>query len=214
VVKPVSWKLLIMLGLFMGMSVFFTSSIALTQNSESQQPNVVATTDVATTSAATKQQRLEKKVIALRLNKGSWSDPYNDALWQGVANALRDMPLSQGAFDVVLYSEASPLSKDVDLVLTTGSDVVAQLETDARNHPGTQFVALDSPPSTKTISNLHTVDFEEYEVSYLMGYLAGTLSQTGHTGFVGDTETSDRLANQAAFSQGLVAACLLPMQTS
>jgi basic membrane protein A and related proteins len=206
VVKPVAWKLLIMLGLFMSMSVFFTSSIAFTQNSESQQPEVVATTNVATPSPPTGQQRLEKKVIGLRLGKGTWSDPYNNALWQGVANALHDLPLSQGAFDIVLYDEASPLSKDVDLVLTAQSDVVAQLETDAKNHPDTQFVALDTPPSSTTLNNFHTIDFEEYEVSYLMGYLAGILSQTGHIGFVGDTATAG-IASQAAFSQGLLAAC-------
>lgn len=189
-----------MLGLLIVLSVLVTSSMAFTQgSSESASETTVAM--VSPTVATPARQQIPKKVIGLRFNKGGWSDPQNDALWQGVSNALRETP--SGAFEVVLLSETSPLVNDLDLVLSTNR----QLEPTVNHYPHTQFVVLDvnNAPTTPS-STLQTVTFEEHEISYLLGYLAGTLSQTGQVGFVG-SKTPEGLANGEAFAQGLLSAC-------
>ncbi len=214
VLKVAAWSLLMLLGLFMIVSAFTGMNVALTQsnvnNSETTSVVIVASAQVPTTVPSP-----DKTIIGLRLNVGGWSDPANNALWQGVANALRDTPAA--TFEVVLYDEASALAPDVNLVFTTGVSR-EQLERDSEQHPDTRFVSLvvtdpditNNPAnrtSTKTLKNVFEVTFEEHETSYLLGYLAGTLSQTGQVGFVGDTQTPRTVANQAAFLQGLVAAC-------
>jgi basic membrane protein A and related proteins len=169
---------------------------------------VVENTVSATASATANKNG----VIALRLAKGSWSDAYNDALWEGMSNALREVQRSD--IKVVMYGETSVLSEDTALVLSAGNADSLRQVAEVNRYSATHFVILDGGSENQRVStshsqpNLQSVTFDEHEVSYLLGYLAGTLSQTGILGFVGDTKTPETLANQAAFSQGLFAACL------
>jgi basic membrane protein A and related proteins len=194
-----------LLGLFMILSALTGMNVAFTQSNA----NKTETTTVAITPAdnvTDTVQPVNKRVIGLRLSQGSWSDPYNDALWQGVTNALRDTP--EANFEILLFDETSSLTNDVELVFATENVSRERLERDARTHPDTHFIVLDNDKALATpLNNLHTITFEEHETSYLLGYLAGTLSQTGHIGFVGATKTTLEVANQAAFAQGLLAAC-------
>jgi basic membrane protein A and related proteins len=145
---------------------------------------------------------LPDRVIALRLEKG-WSSPYSKALWEGTSNALREAQATD--IDVVVYDDKQPLEGDADLVLATGEMGLERIRADSSTHPNTRFVVFDSPSSTLT-SNVRSISFEEHEVSYLLGYLAASLSQTGVLGFVGDN-TKNALVNQAAFYQGMMMAC-------
>jgi basic membrane protein A and related proteins len=196
----VIWSLLLTLGLFMILSALTGVNVALTQTTPRADASAPPdTTVIVAAPLAT------KRVIGLRLGAGGWSEPYNNALWQGVTNALRETP--SAPFEVVLYDKTSPLSVDVDLLLTAGPDQ-SKLRADAKTYPTTQFVVLDNGNNrTGNTPNLHDITFEESQASYLLGYLAGTLSQTGVVGFVSGTKTEGTLANEAAFAQGLLAAC-------
>jgi basic membrane protein A and related proteins len=143
------------------------------------------------------------RVIALRLEKG-WSSPYSKALWEGISNALSEVQASD--IDVVVYDDTQPLISGAGLVLATGEKGLERIQEDSSNHPNTRFVVLGSSNGSTLRSNVKSISFEEHEVSYLLGYLAGSLSQTGVLGFVGD-DTKNALTNQAAFYQGIQMSC-------
>jgi basic membrane protein A and related proteins len=138
------------------------------------------------------------RVIALRVGR-TWSSPYSKALWEGTANALRETQVSD--VDVVVYDSEQSLDQ-AGLVLATELDRVGL---DSSQHPNTRFVIFDSQMSTRA-SNVKSITFEEHEVSYLLGYLAGSLSQTGVLGFVGD-DSDNASINEAAFYQGIQMSC-------
>jgi basic membrane protein A and related proteins len=71
--------------------------------------------------------------------------------------------------------------------------------------PNTHILLIDGVVDDAT--NVTSVLFREYEVSYLLGYLAGTLTQTGTLGFIGETPSAKTLANASTFNQGVKAAC-------
>lgn len=197
------------LGVFMIVSALTGVNVALMQDTPSDTTNVVAT--VANAVPATTLGDT-KHVVGIRLSAGGWSNSYNDALWQGVTNALRETPFTPS--EIVLFDETSTPSSDVNLLFTAApTDTTAanttHLIANAKSRPATQFVVVDSSTATSTLPNLHEISFEESQASYLLGYVAGTLTQTGQVGFIGDTQTARTLANQAAFSQGLKAACSL-----
>jgi basic membrane protein A and related proteins len=178
--------------------------LGLTQTSQGSAETTTLAM-VSPTPAPSARPALPKHVIGLRLNEGGWTTPDNNGLWQGVGNVLRETP--SGSFEIVLYDEDSPLASDMDLVLTTLPALNQQVETTLRQHPRTHFVVFDTVNTLPmTFPTLHQVTFEEHEVSYLLGYMAGTLSQTGQVGFV-ISEAPKALANGAAFAQGLLAAC-------
>jgi basic membrane protein A and related proteins len=190
--KVIGWSFLALLGMFVIVSALTGMNVALTQTSELPE------------AAPLPSSVLPKQVIALRLPEGNWSDPYSEALWQGVTHALRET--SSENVDVVLYNETSPLANDVDMVLAAGSALETHVTKDALAHPEKNFVMFSAQPLAGP-SNLHRVTFEDHEATYLLGYLAGTLSQTRFAAFIADTQNADTLERQAAFSQGLLAAC-------
>jgi basic membrane protein A and related proteins len=143
------------------------------------------------------------RVIALRL-ENTWSSPYSKALWEGTSNAIREVQATD--VDVVIYDDTQPLDSDAGLVLATGERGLERLQEDSSTHPNTRFVVFDSPNESTLGSNVKSISFEEHEVSYLLGYLAGSLSQTGILGFVGD-DTKNALITQAAFYQGIQMSC-------
>jgi basic membrane protein A and related proteins len=165
-------------------------------------PAKVAFANAATTNAA-RAVKTPDAVIALRFAEGGWKNSDNNALWEGTLKALREA--QNDAVDVLVYDAKSPLPVAANLVLATG-EAYESIQTQAQHHPDVQFVLLDSP-STLRHNNLKTVTFEDLEISYLLGYLAGSLSQTGILGFVGDT-SAKTLSKQAAFYQGVRAKSL------
>jgi basic membrane protein A and related proteins len=164
-------------------------------------PAKVAFANAATTNAA-RAVKTPDAVIALRFAEGGWKNSDNNALWEGTLKALREA--QSDAVDVIVYDAKSPLPVAANLVLATG-EAYESIQTQAQHHPDVQFVLLDSP-STLRRNNLKTVTFADLEISYLLGYLAGSLSQTGILGFVGDSSVKT-LSKQAAFYQGVMMAC-------
>lgn len=175
------------------------------EDAQVETSSTPTTEQIAETSSSQETSEVETlpdRVIALRL-ENTWSSPYSKALWEGTSNALREAQASD--VDVVIYDDKQSLA-NAGLVLATGEIGLERIRADSSTHPNTHFVVFDSPNLSIRASNLKSIAFEEYGVSYLLGYLAGSLSQTGVLGFVGD-DTKNALINEAAFYQGMMMAC-------
>jgi basic membrane protein A and related proteins len=163
-----------------------------------QLPESVSTRKTPTVNTEVSSDR----VIALHLEH-SWSSSYSQALWEGASNALRETRVSN--VDVVVYDGGQSLDNG-GLILATGETGLERIRVSLGQHPDTHFVIFDSPNVSPRASNIKRITFEEHEVSYLLGYLAGSLSQTGVLGFIGD-DTHNALVNETAFYQGIMMSC-------
>ena len=73
-----------------------------------------------------------------------------------------------------------------DLVIGVGPGMAAALRDVAEEHPETQFAILDFDyPLDERLPNIQGIVFNESEVGYVAGYLAGLVSETGAVAVLG-----------------------------
>lgn len=94
-----------------------------------------------------------------------------------------------------------------DLVIGVGFMLENAIETAAKQNPQSKFLLIDSPlldakGTPYTLPNVKTVVFKEEEGSFLVGALAGLVSQSGKLGFVGGMEIPLIKKFEAGFKAG------------
>jgi basic membrane protein A len=149
-------------------------------------------------------------VVGIHFDQGDWSTPgFNQDVWDGVTAATRD--LTDSTFDILLFrnrlnsqGQLQDLPSDIDMMIVAGSTQQTFAQAASTALPNTHILLIDAVVDT---SNVTSVLFREYEVSYLLGFLAGNLTQTGTVGFIGETRNAKTLANASTFNQGVMAAC-------
>lgn len=91
-----------------------------------------------------------------------------------------------------------------DLIVAPGfaqTDAIAAI---SQEFPDTNFVLIDSVTEQPNVRN---VVFKEHEGSYLVGFIAGSLSQTGTVGFVGGMDIPLIHKFNLGYEEGVKAAC-------
>ena len=149
-------------------------------------------------------------VVGIHFDQGDWSDPgFNQDLWEGVNAATKD--LSENTIDVLLFrqrmdanGQLTSLPGDLDLIIVAGVNQLPFVQAVASSLPNTHILLLDA---VLEAPNVNSILFKEYEVSYILGYLAGSLTQTGVLGFIGEMQDQKTLANASTYTQGVSAAC-------
>jgi basic membrane protein A len=150
-------------------------------------------------------------VVGIHYDRGDWSTPgFNQDVWDGVSAATRD--LSENNIEVLLSQnrlgadgQLQSMPTDLDLIIAAGATQLAFAQAASKALPETHILLIDAV--IDEAPNVNSIVFREYEVSYLLGYLAGTLTQTGILGFIGETQDSITLANLSTYTQGVNAAC-------
>lgn len=148
-------------------------------------------------------------VVGVHFEQGNWSTPgLNRDVWEGVSAAARDLP--DNPIEILLFQKRLDangqvsLPSDLDLIIAAGSNQLRFAQAASVALPKTNILLIDA---VLEAPNVNSVIFREYEVSYLLGYLAGTLTQTGTIGFIGEWQDPKTLANAMTFKQGVSAAC-------
>lgn len=113
---------------------------------------------------------------------------FNDMAYQGLQKAQTDAlctftysePSSTSDFEPMLDSYAS--LGTYDLIIAVGFLQKTAVETVASTYPTQPFLLIDD---IVTVGNVSSVIFRENEGSFLVGALAGLMTQTGKIGFIG-----------------------------
>ncbi len=123
--------------------------------------------------------------------------------WKGVQDAGAKIGASTTL--VVSASNADLASavdraaaSDLAVVVTIGADADAAVQAAAVAHPAAQFFEVDVAVSSASPGNVHGIVFDEAQAGYLAGFVAGSFSNGGKVGFVGDAATDVRSANYAS----------------
>jgi basic membrane protein A len=95
-----------------------------------------------------------------------------------------------------------------DLVIGVGFIFSSDVDRVARDFPAVHFACVDyAPPATGAPPNVAGLAFREEEGSYLVGAVAGLMSQTRHVGFVGGMRGPLIRKFEAGYEAGVKAAC-------
>ena len=145
---------------------------------------------------------------------GKFDGSFNEGSWNGFSQALEEL---SGEYDIeMLEFEGTPetsaqglrqmASAGADLIVAPGFSQADAIHNLSSEYPDTMFVNLDGGVESPNSNELY-VTFKEHEGSFLVGYLAGMLTQTGVVGFVGGMDIPLIHNFETGYEQGLLAAC-------
>ena len=144
---------------------------------------------------------------------GKFDGSFNEGTWNGLRDAATELE-DEGLLIDVLEFEGTPdtaaqgqrqiASQGAELILAPGFLQADAVAATAQEFPETSFVLIDAVAENP---NVRSVLFKEHEGSYLVGYIAGSLTQTGTVGFVGGMDIPLIRAFDLGYQEGVTAAC-------
>lgn len=146
--------------------------------------------------------------IGVVLSTGGLGDlSFNDAAYRGLKRAEKELEIS---FDYIEPADPSEdqtalrrfASRGYDLIIGVGFQMADSLQTVAAEYPDTNFAHVDE--AFNDISdNIITLNFAEWEGSFLAGALAAMTTKTNNVGYVGGVDFSLIHRFEGGFYQGV-----------
>jgi len=164
-------------------AVFFALSFSVFANGG--QEDAAAADDAA---AAEKQI-----AITMVTDVGGVNDQsFNQSAWEGLQRVRDDLDVKVSYKESKQNADYSPnmenaLDDQNDLIWAIGFMMADSILEAAQNNPDQKYAIIDSAYED-TPANLVGVVFEAEQCSYLVGYIAGRMTQTGKVGFIGGIE--------------------------
>jgi len=145
---------------------------------------------------------------------GKFDGSFNEGTFRGLERAIADLEAQRGLEIDMLEFEGTPdtAAQGMRQIATEGAELIVSpgfLQADAVaavsvEFPDTFFVLIDSVVEGP---NVRSVLFKEHEGSFMVGYIAGMLSQTGILGFVGGMDIPLIRNFDAGYQEGVKYAC-------
>lgn len=145
---------------------------------------------------------------------GKFDGSFNEGTFNGLSQAITELEDEDGLAIDLLEFEGTPdtaaegqrniASQGAELILAPGFLQADAITAVSSEFPDTNFVLIDAVAENP---NVRSVLFKEHEGSYLVGYLAGTMTQTGTVGFVGGMDIPLIRAFDLGYQEGVKAAC-------
>jgi len=145
---------------------------------------------------------------------GKFDKSFNEGTWNGFTQALEELdseydiePLEfEGTPDTSAQGLREMASQGADFIVAPGFSQADAIHNLAREFPDTAFVSLDGFAEDPAANELY-IAFAEHEGSFLTGYIAGLMSQTGVVGFVGGMDIPLIQKFDLGYQEGVMAAC-------
>ncbi|MDT3682094.1 MAG: BMP family ABC transporter substrate-binding protein [Trueperaceae bacterium] len=144
---------------------------------------------------------------------GKFDRSFNEGTWRGVERAQKELEAAGNEVEVIEF-EGTPATagegqrrialQGAELIVAPGFSQADAITAAAKEFPRTSFEIIDAVAEG---DNVRSVLFKEQEGSFLVGYIAGTLTRTGIVGFVGGMDVPLIRAFDLGYQEGVKAAC-------
>ncbi|MEM6431235.1 MAG: BMP family ABC transporter substrate-binding protein [Deinococcota bacterium] len=143
---------------------------------------------------------------------GKFDRSFNEGTWRGMVRAIEELESSydiellefEGTPDTSAQGLRNMAGEGSELIVAPGFAQADAITSVSSEFSDTSFVIIDAVVDAP---NVRSVVFKEHEGSYVVGYLAGTLSQTGVVGFVGGMDIPLIRKFNLGYEEGVMAAC-------
>ncbi len=152
-------------------------------------------------------------VLSISFDGGGWFDrSFNEGTWAGISETVRALSATTD-FDILIYNGAPETTTQgvrnlaeagSNLHIAAGFSQEEAIAAVAAEFPWSSFLLIDGVAEG---SNVRSVTFKDHEGSYLVGYMAGLMSQTGVVGFVGGMDVPLIRNFAQGYELGVQAAC-------
>jgi basic membrane protein A len=144
---------------------------------------------------------------------GKFDGSFNEGTFRGMERAIEALRAAGNEIDLLEF-EGTPetsaaglrgLSEaGADLIVAPGFNQADAIAAVSAEFPDTFYVLIDSVVNAP---NVRSVVFKEHEGSFLVGFIAGSLTQTGVVGFIGGMDIPLIRAFDLGYQEGVKAAC-------
>lgn len=134
--------------------------------------------------------------ITLVTDTGGINDKsFNQGTWEGIEQYCTENP-SIGATYIEstdaaqLETNLNTAANQSEVVVASGFNFATPMGNVAPDHPDTNFILIDAEPADAEgnpiqLDNVMSYYFAEEQAGYLVGFVAGTITNTNHIGFIG-----------------------------
>jgi basic membrane protein A len=155
-------------------------------------------------------------VIGITFDAGGKFDAsFNEGTWNGLVQAVEELS-GEYEIDILEYEPSSggftadgqrrmAGQEGAELIIAPGFNQQDAVEAVAAEYPDTDFVLIDAVAAEA--DNIRSVVFRDQEGSFLVGYVAGMLTQTGVVGFIGGMDVPLIRNFNQGYEMGVMAAC-------
>ena len=132
----------------------------------------------------------EKYTIAMVTDVAGVNDQsFNQSAWEGLQRAEKELGVEvkylESKQDADYTTNIETLvDEEVDLILGVGAKLAPTIEEAAKNYPEQKFLMVDETYENIP-SNVKSVLFDAEQSAYLVGLIAGKMSETKNVGFIG-----------------------------
>lgn len=117
------------------------------------------------------------------VNDGS----FNQSSWEGLQRAMNDLGIEANYLESATDADYVPnietfVDEDYDLIISVGYMLADATRTAAEANPDVKFAIIDD--SSIELDNVTCLMFKQEQASYLVGYVAGLMTETDNIGFV------------------------------
>lgn len=146
---------------------------------------------------------------------GKFDASFNEGTWNGLVRAVDELS-AEYEIDILEYEPSSggftadgmrrmADGEGAELIISPGFNQQDAIESVSAEYSDTFFVLIDAVAEER--ANVRSVLFRDQEGSYLVGYIAGLLTQTGTVGFIGGMDVPLIRNFNQGYELGVQAAC-------
>ena len=146
--------------------------------------------------------------VGIVLSTGGLGDlSFNDAAYRGLQRAEEELGIEFQYIEPADPSEDETAlrrfaTRGFDLVIGVGFQMADTLETVAQDYPDVKFAHVDQDFGDDILDNVVSLNFAEWEGSFLAGALAALTSESGVVGYVGGVDSALIQRFEGGFYQG------------
>lgn len=151
-------------------------------------------TDETATDAPAEEPMEPALKVSMVTDVGGVNDlSFNQSAWEGLQRAEADFSLDASYLESKQEADyevnlETLVDEENDLVWGIGFMMAEALKTTADNYPEQKFAIIDNSYGEETPDNIVGVTFKEHEPSFLVGYIAGKMTETNKVGFIGGVD--------------------------
>jgi basic membrane protein A len=139
----------------------------------------------------TEEPAAEPLKVSMVTDVGGVNDlSFNQSAWEGLQRSEADFGVDASYLESKQEADyevnlETLVDEENDLVWGIGFMMAEALKTSAENFPEQKFAIIDNSYGEETPENIVGVTFKEHEPSFLVGYIAGKMTETNKVGFIG-----------------------------
>lgn len=117
------------------------------------------------------------------VNDGS----FNQSAWEGLQRAVDELGIEANYLESATDADYVPnmetfIDEEYDLIISVGYMLADATRTAAEANPDSRFAIIDD--ASIDLDNVTCLTFKQEQASYLVGYVAGMMTETNNIGFV------------------------------